>query len=99
MVYNITGSNPRVNVNSTDHSTNVVNVSADDLFDKLRRALGAGVADESKRNELLERAMALHDAVHQSSYVARYQEFIASAADHMTLLSPFIPAPGQFFGP
>jgi hypothetical protein len=38
-VYNITGNNPRVNVNSTDQSVNIVNTNSEDLFDKLLKSV------------------------------------------------------------
>jgi hypothetical protein len=35
---------------------------------------------------------ALEKAKGEKSFLTHYQEFIAVAADHMTLLCPFIPA-------
>ena len=38
-IYNVTGTNSRINVNSVDRSTNVADVSVGELFASMRRAL------------------------------------------------------------
>src|SRR5207244_2682771 len=45
VVYNLSGPNARVNIQSTDSSTNVVNVESADLFDKLRNTIQESVKD------------------------------------------------------
>ncbi|MCC6348399.1 MAG: hypothetical protein IT347_02275 [Candidatus Eisenbacteria bacterium] len=91
-VFHISGDNARVNINSVDQSANVVNTTPEALFRDLIRAIERGVADASQRTDLVERVKALEAARGTPSFVDQYQAFIASAAAHMTLLSPFIPA-------
>ena len=95
IVYNITGPNARVNINSTDLSANIVNISPENLFTELRRVLQSGVADEARRAALLRRVDDLEQSKGKAAFVSKYRDFVAAAADHMTLLAPFIPALAQ----
>jgi hypothetical protein len=89
--FHIHGHNPRVNMNSTDNSVNVTSVSRDEVFVQLREA-ARSVASDIDRDSILERVERLEKAQGSSGFVAAYQNFIASAADHMTIFAPFIPA-------
>lgn len=91
-VVNIRGDNARVNINSLDRSTNVVNAASEALFHDLIRAIEGGVADDRQRAELIERVRSLEAAQGTTAVLEKYQALIASAAAHMTVLSPFIPA-------
>jgi hypothetical protein len=94
-VYNITGPGARFNLNSIDSSTNVVNVARTELFDQLREAIKAGVADATEQSELLRRVAALEQAQTTAAYLQGYQQLIQHAANHMTILAPFLPAFAQ----
>jgi len=91
-VYNITGPNSRVNINSTDLSANVVNIGPDALFEELVKAISTGVTDSKRKATLTALVRELEQAKGTPRFVDRYRTFVAAAADHMTLLSPFIPA-------
>jgi hypothetical protein len=91
-VYNVTGPNARININSVDLSANVVDISAENLFTELRKAIREGVAETSRRAAVLKAVDGLETSKEKPSFGQRYREFIAAAADHMTLLAPFIPA-------
>ena len=86
----VSGSNSRVNIGSTDQSTNTV-VNGN-LFNTLRKALGEGIDDETEREKLTELVSQVEAAHDQKSFVASYQALIASAANHMTIITPFLPA-------
>ena len=94
VVFNVhmTGPNARFNLNSEDLSTNVVDVAPDELFEKLKEALTAGVEDLERRRALILQASELAQAVGKPTFQERYKSFVSSAADHMTLLAPFLPA-------
>lgn len=94
-VYNITGPNARVNINSTDLSANVVNMTTETLFAELRKTLSEGISDEDRRTTLLAKVADLEESRGKPTFTASYRAFIAAAADHMTLLGPFIPALAQ----
>lgn len=90
--YNITvsGSNSRVNVGSTDQSTNPV--LAGDTFNGLREALDEGVSDEGERERLKDLVNQVAAAADRKRFATAYQALIASAANHMTIIAPFLPA-------
>jgi len=86
----ISGPNSRVNIGSTDTSTNVT--ISDGIFSELRRALNDGISDDAQRLQMTELVARLEKAPDKKGAMAAYQALIASAADHMTLLAPFLPA-------
>lgn len=91
--YNVTGANTRININSVDGSTNVVNAGPEKLFAELRDAI-AGIAEQD-RATLLQKTDELEDSVGHNSFPSKYAEFVALAANHISILSPFIPALAQ----
>ncbi|MGO9263440.1 MAG: hypothetical protein ACLQBA_00905 [Candidatus Binataceae bacterium] len=88
--FNVTGANSRVNFNSTDQSTNTVITST--LFNEIHKALDDGVQDVAERANLKMLLTSLEAASDQKSFVTKYQRFITAAADHVTILTPFLPA-------
>jgi hypothetical protein len=98
VVYNVTGPNARLNFGSVDSSTNVVNVAPAELFTQLRLTIEEKVQAEQERDELLARLADLQSAQGTPTYLDRYQGFIAAAANHMTILAPFLPALTQLMG-
>ncbi len=91
-IYNVQGDNARVNVNSSDHSVNVVTKSNDEFFATLRGLIETEIADGDERRKILEALTVLKESHGKPSFGPRYTDFIAAAANHMTLLAPFIPA-------
>jgi hypothetical protein len=87
------GANPRAYINSQDFSTNIINEA--NVFEQARKAIESRVGQESERKEILNRLEALEKAKGKAAYVVRYREFISAAADHMTVLAPYIPALSQ----
>jgi len=95
IVYNLIGPNARVNIQSVDSSANLVEVEPTELFGRIREAIGKSVQDGEMLKKLQEKVTELEKAQGTTGFMARYQEFIALAANHMTLLAPFIPALSQ----
>ncbi|SFH84804.1 hypothetical protein SAMN05192551_103255 [Tindallia magadiensis] len=94
-IYNINGENSRVNINSTDNSTNIVNVSSDNLFEELRNMIKENI---DKNNEILDAIDEMEkNQNNKESFMVSYQKFISLISDHISLISPFIPALSQFF--
>jgi len=90
-IYNITGPNTRFNIASQDNSTNVINVNTPELFREIRKAFSETISGReldiiSGKIEELEKAQGT------KTFLGKYQEFIAIAANHMTLIAPFLPA-------
>jgi hypothetical protein len=93
-IFNVHGPNARVNIDSTDNSTNTINQGIH--FSELRKAIESGVADGVERATILERLADLEAATDSKSGSERYQAFIASAHHHMALIGPFLPALGHW---
>jgi len=90
-IYNLTGNQARVNVQSTDSSVNISSVTNEELFAGIAEEIQRHVPNEPQRNQMLAKLEALRRA-DATSMGERYREFISTAADHMTLLTPFLPA-------
>jgi hypothetical protein len=92
--FNATGPNSRNNVNSTDNSTNIVHQGVP--FAELRKAIESGIEDGTRRAAIMETLAHLESASDRESGSTRYQQFLAAAADYMTLVGPFLPALGHW---
>jgi hypothetical protein len=92
--FNVHGPNARVNISSTDNSTNVVNEGVP--FSELRRAIEAGISNEAERITVLERLGELKASTDKKSALEKYLAFVGAVADHITLLGPFLPAIGHW---
>jgi hypothetical protein len=92
VIYNVTGPNARVNIQSTDSSTNVVNVESTLLFQNLRSAIQASISDSELRMMLMSQVEGMEKAAGTRTFADRYRDFIGLAADHMSVFSPFLPA-------
>lgn len=86
---NIHGSNARVNIDSTDNSMNVVHEGVQ--FSELREAIESAVSDGVERAAILERLSDLEAATDHESGTKKYQAFITAAANHMTIIGPYLP--------
>jgi hypothetical protein len=88
--FHLTGPNARVNLQSTDNSTNIA--VGGDLFGNLSAALRAKVGDEDKLQQLLSAVEEMKRTQSQSGFAAAYQKFVALSADHLSIIAPFLPA-------
>lgn len=86
--YHITNAE-KVNIQSTDNSTTFI-ITANDisLMEKLKK-LASGLDNEQ---EITANVEAMQDNIGKGSFIEKYNAFIQSVANHMTIFSPFIPA-------
>jgi hypothetical protein len=96
--YNLHGQHSRVNIGSQDSSVNISNQKTENVFADMRQVIQTHVGNEGERAQILNRLDELEHAKGKSSFTQKYQDFIASAADHISLLSPFIPALTKMLG-
>ena len=89
IIYNVNGANAKVNVNSTDQSTNYVTVNPSDIFNKLIALLQENVQENT---ELIKLVDEMRSEQGKPGFLLKYQNFIATAVNHITLIAPFIPA-------
>lgn len=89
--YHVTGNNSRINVDSSDSSTNTVNASEAALFNDLKKAIELHIEDEEQRRLILERVTDMEAAHKTPHFKAKYEALIQQAANHIIVLTPFIP--------
>lgn len=90
ITYNVSGTNARVNINSTDSSINSVNEQAPEVFAELLAAVKASGVD-SERLSMLERAVReMEQGYGQPTFLAKYQVFMSVLADHMQVFGPIV---------
>ena len=83
----------KVNIQSTDNSI-TYNITANDvsLMDTLRK-----LADDlENRDEVILNIDSMQDNIGKKSFAEKYNAFIQSIANHMTIFAPFIPALSAF---
>jgi len=78
----------KVNINSTDNSINVqISNDTQRIFEELKQ-----VIEDTKDTALMESLEDLKASVGSDSYARKYNSFIQNAANHMTIIAPFLPA-------
>ena len=95
VIYNVSGANARVNISSTDNSSNVIQENGAQLFGQMIEALRGGAADSIDRITV-ENAISQMAAQHKSTgFGAAYKNFMSVLADHLQIygpiLAPFLP--------
>lgn len=88
-VYNLHGNNSRVYNHSQDHSSNIINESNNNVFNQLKQVVNDNIGENTILLTLLSE---MEEAKGKPNYLDKYSAFIANAANHMTLITPFIPA-------
>jgi hypothetical protein len=91
-IYNVQGDHARWNVNSTDNSVNIITKPSDEFFKTLRGRIESEIAGEDERRKILAALTALQESHGKPPFAQRYTDFIATAANHITVVAPFIPA-------
>ena len=95
VTYNLTGSNPRVNINSQDFSINVQNAPA--IFQALRDGIEKGVENPALRQELVKKATEMEAAVgNKPELLTKYNEFITAADKTISVVGKLLPAISQY---
>ncbi|MEQ6856295.1 hypothetical protein AAHH17_17670 [Lysinibacillus capsici] len=89
------GANSRVNIGSTDNSSNIVNINKDNIFDELRSVINENISSESDSIILLDLVNNMEETRGTPSFIDKYKSFMESAANHMSVFSPFLPALAQ----
>ncbi len=91
-IYNVQGDHARWNVNGTDNSVNIVTKSSVEFFTTLRSRIESEITGGDERRKILEALTALQEGHGKPSFARRYTDFMAAAANHISVIVPFIPA-------
>jgi len=90
ITYNVSGTNARVNINSTDSSINVVQKQTPEVFAELLTVVRAANVD-SDRLRLLESAvLAMEQSYGQPTFSSKYHAFMSVLADHIQVFGPIV---------
>lgn len=89
---NISNVSGKVNVNSTDNSTNYSLGNTETLFSDIHKSIESSGIDTDEIKLLLEKLSEMQQAVNTKSFSAKYKEFMQLAATHVSIIAPFIPA-------
>lgn len=91
LTINVSGPNARLNIGSTDNSTNSYSATTASLFQDMRVAVERNVPKEDLK-ALLDGIEGLEQSAGGPTFGARYKEFIQVAANHISVIAPFLPA-------
>jgi len=91
--YNIHNESGKINIHSIDNSVNyTLSENDEQLFETLKQL----AASLKNRDEIISSIEEMRTAVGKPTFSQKYNAFIQSVANHMTIFSPFIPALTSF---
>ncbi len=91
IIYNVTGPNARVNVGSTDASTNIVNTDARQLFAAMQETTRSHPdLPDNLREPIRGSIVEMEAAVGTPSLGQKYANFMQNAANHVAVFQPFL---------
>ena len=94
IIYDFNGSSPKFYINSTDYNINIESLHI--VYENIENAITEGLQDSDQKSKILSKLNEMKFERDKKQLRLRYNEFIQSAANHMTLVAPFIPALTNF---
>ena len=91
ITYNISGTNTRVNINSSDSSVNIVNMKNTEIFNQLKKLL-SNIESIEEKKVIEDNIQAMENTQGTKDFVGNYRNFMAAIADHITVFAPLLPA-------
>ena len=82
----------RVNLYSTDQSKNIINGQTEQVYSRIRELLTGALLDSHELEVLLERVDDMERNQGTDDFTRAYKDFLATAADHISILAPVLPA-------
>jgi len=92
--YHQYGNAGQVNIDSPGASLNITKITPSNIFEQLNSVIEKTIPDADEKLKLLHQVEELKNAEGGKSFLDKYSDFIASVANHVTLmaaLTPFIP--------
>ncbi len=86
---NVSGDQSRVNINSTDSSSNVIASDHHQIFNDLRETIARQIPEQDQ-SAIMTAVDAMEAAVGTEHYVDRYKAFMSTVSDHITVLAPLL---------
>ncbi|SRR5690554_983412 len=91
--YNINNQSGKINIHSIDQSINYILSANDEQLFATLKDLARSVDKDGRLEVIIDE---LKDNVGKKTYAEKYNEFIQSIANHMTVFAPFIPMLSEF---
>lgn len=82
--------NGKVNINSTDNSISI-EIDSSSIFRGLSNAISGSSIEDKQKAQLLAKVEELRKAEGTGGFLQKYKDFMQNAANHMSVISPFIP--------
>ena len=95
ITYNVSGQNTRVNINSKDSSTNIVDRSYMVVFSQLMEAAET-IQDSNKKEEIKKSIRDMEESCGTDTFAGRYKEFMSVTANHITVFAPLLATLASF---
>lgn len=95
--FHVSGNNAKVNFNSTDNSTNIVNNSSSEIFDNLITLVKEQIEEGKDRESLIATINAMNETQGTSGFKDHYINFISFVSNHITVLGPILPTLKTFY--
>lgn len=95
VVYNVSGPNARLNINSNDSSTNVISLTPDELFDRMEEKARSIDGNAKEVEAIIEAIDELRVSYESGGFWQKYTRFMQVAANHAAVFAPFMPALSQ----
>lgn len=95
VTYNMHGKYSKINIGSEDSSIIISNKNAPIIITELRETIKNRIQPDLEREKLLAKLDEIELTLRgndKSEYLEKYKEFIALAANHITIIAPFLPA-------
>jgi hypothetical protein len=89
-IYNLNGAQSKINIQSTDNSINMIKES-DELFDKIIKVLN-DINDQKVKDDAIIIVNDMRENIGKPVFKEKYQSFISTLANYITIIGPFIPA-------
>jgi len=83
---NVTNSNINLNSNNVSQT----NISINEIFDKIIETIENSKIEN--KSEIIQATKEMESGLKKGSFAEAYKNFISLAADHITILAPFLPA-------
>ena len=90
ITYNVSGANARVNVNSSDASTNIASTVPVELFQQMLSAIRAAGESHANRAHIERSIQDMEAAYGTNRFAASYTTFMAVLADHIQVFGPIV---------
>jgi hypothetical protein len=95
--YHQHGNAQQVNIGSPDASLNITSITQIDIFEKLEKVINEQIADADASSKLMSEVEDIKKSRGKIEFLEHYTKFIASAANHATLITAVLQMVPAFY--